>query len=241
MLCTLTTIHQVTAGTPFMMRLKNALCVWACTRLQSDPRYHFTRIYISGPPSSALALGFVMIAKQEASAGPDVPGEGEIKIMEFISTHANSDSVPALQPQERLVAYQNVRPLARRWLLHQEAEPYSQGFAEPERNPEKFRKDTHLIVGTDADLILLGSLPSTCSMPILFSHTSNPGLCTMLQNVFILTAKIGKQIKNIFSIWELTRVMEQLSPIPVRRVQGRRAFLCRFRSFGHNQLPSWAS
>ena len=39
---------QVTAGTPFMDRLKNALCFWACSRLQSDPKYHFTRIYISG-------------------------------------------------------------------------------------------------------------------------------------------------------------------------------------------------
>ncbi len=42
-------------------------------------------------------------------AGPDVPGEGELKIMEFIVSHANADSSPPPNPQERVFAHQTVR------------------------------------------------------------------------------------------------------------------------------------
>jgi len=62
---------QITPGTPFMIRLKEALCFYACARLQRNRRYSNIEFYISGG---------------------DVPGEGEVKIMERIYFLASQDN-----------------------------------------------------------------------------------------------------------------------------------------------------
>ncbi|KAL6047384.1 XRN 5'-3' exonuclease [Balamuthia mandrillaris] len=93
-----------------MHRLKKSLCYWVCSRLQNDRKYHAIKFFVSGP---------------------DVAGEGEVKIMENISVRARQDS--------------------------------------------NFRKvQSHLIVGSDADLILMGLSSSIDNMFILTTDGQSP-------------------------------------------------------------------
>ncbi|KAL6055455.1 Gastrulation defective protein 1 [Balamuthia mandrillaris] len=101
---------QVTAGTPFMHRLKKSLCYWVCSRLQNDRKYHAIKFFVSGP---------------------DVAGEGEVKIMENISVRARQDP-----------NFRNVQ--------------------------------SHLIVGSDADLILMGLSSSVDNLFILTTDGQSP-------------------------------------------------------------------
>jgi 5'-3' exonuclease len=105
---------QVTAGCPFMHRLKQSICYWACTRLQSDRKYSNVRIFVSGA---------------------DVSGEGEVKIMEHIVGHANQSG--------RTTGSGGIGNGDEIWGVSEIAE---------------FREQSHLIVGSDADLILLGKI-----------------------------------------------------------------------------------
>eukprot|EP01122_Echinamoeba_exundans_P010238 TRINITY_DN3784_c0_g1_i2.p1 TRINITY_DN3784_c0_g1~~TRINITY_DN3784_c0_g1_i2.p1 ORF type:complete len:867 (+),score=192.87 TRINITY_DN3784_c0_g1_i2:104-2704(+) len=133
---------QITPGCAFMQKMKDALSFWACSRLQGR-KWQNTRVYISGA---------------------DVPGEGEIKVIQFIKS----------------MREQNIH------------------------GPE----DSYCIVGSDADMVLLGLSLKLPQISILTEHKKD-GVAPSP------TGKVPK-IRSLLSVAALMEHFEEKFPSAIQ-------------------------